>query len=288
MGLAYRSGVLSVGTKGAVETFTNLSGYAEGLTPDQQHDACFVPRRTHRTGDIRVHDVAWAGDELWAVATRFSCLVTFDVRHSFVPRWRPPFITALAPEDRCHLNGLAVVDGRVKYVTALGTADTEGGWRPTKAHGGVIMDVETSEVVVDGLSMPHSPRWYRDQLWVLESGQGHLSRVDLASGTVEAVAQLPGFTRGLAFAGRYAFVGLSEVREANTFGGLPLTARLEDRQCGVWVVDIEAGQTVGYLRFEDVVQEIFDVALLPGIRFPEVLDASSPALLNAFVLPPTP
>ena len=285
MGIAYRPGLLSIGTKGRVQTFADLPGLAAGLTPDARHDACFVPRSTHFTGDIRVHDVAWAGDQLWAVATRFSCLVTLDGRHSFVPRWSPPFISELAPEDRCHLNGLAVVDDRVKYVTALGTTDVENGWRERKADGGMIMDVETDEIVAGGLSMPHSPRWYRDQLWVLESGQGSLARVDLATGRLQTVAQLPGFTRGLAFAGRYAFVGLSEVREAQTFGGLPLTARLENRECGIWVVDIVTGQTVGFLRFEDFVQEIFDVALLPGIRFPELVDEASESHLNAFMLP---
>ena len=43
--------------------------------------------------------------------TLFSCLAGLDSRYSFVPRWRPPFISALAAEDRCHLNGLAMVDG---------------------------------------------------------------------------------------------------------------------------------------------------------------------------------
>lgn len=285
MGLAYRGDQLSIGTKGQVWNFRNLPGVARDLSPEGRHDACFVPRSTLFTGDIRVHDVAWASGELWAVATRFSCLATFDGQHNFVPRWRPPFITALAAEDRCHLNGLAVVEDRVKFVTALGTSDSAGGWRATKADGGVIMDIESNEVVVAGLSMPHSPRWYRDRLWVLESGQGSLATVDLATGRVETVARLPGFTRGLAFAGRYAFVGLSEVREANTFGGLPLTARLEDRECGIWVVDIETGQTVAYLRFEEVVQEMFDVAVLPGIRFPELLEPGAEPVLNSFVLP---
>ena len=152
----------------------------------------------------------------------------------------------------------------------------------------MIIDVETNQIVASGLSMPHSPRWYRDQLWVLESGQGRLCRVDPASGAVETVAELPGFTRGLAFAGPLAFVGLSEVREATTFGGLPLTARLEDRQCGVWVVNIETGATVGFLRFDDLVQEIFEVTLLPGLRFPEIAEPHSETVANGFVLAPPP
>lgn len=283
MGIAHRPGVLALGTRTEVLTFRDVPGLVDRV--GAEHDAVFVPRSTLQTGDIRIHDVAWVGAELWAVNTRFSCLSTFDGVHSFVPRWKPPFISALAPEDRCHLNGLAVVDDRVRYVTALGTTDTAGAWRASKADGGVIMDVTTDEVVVSGLSMPHSPRWYRGSLWVLESGQGTLAKVDLDAGTWTTVAELPGFTRGLAFAGRYAFVGLSQVREATTFGGIPLTARLEDRQCGVWIVDIETGQTMGFVRFEDRVQEIFDVALLPGLRFPELLEPGDDVLTNAFLLP---
>lgn len=283
MGIAYRRGTLSLGTRGEVWTLHNVPGLAERV--GAEHDAVFVPRTMHQTGDIRIHDIAWAGEELWAVNTRFSCLVTFDGVNSFVPRWKPPFVSALAAEDRCHLNGLAVVDDRVKYVTALGTTDTAGAWRASKANGGVVIDVETDRIVASGLSMPHSPRWYRDRLWVLESGEGTLSTVDTASGEVTTVAELPGFTRGLAFAGRYAFVGLSQVREATTFGGLPLTGRLEDRQCGVWIVDIESGATMGFVRFEDRVQEIFDVALLPGLAYPEIVEPRTEELLTAYVVP---
>ncbi len=285
MGTAYRDGLLTVGTKSDIVTYANVPQLAPALPPEGSHDAVFLPRHTLHTGDIRVHDLAWAQGQLWAVATRFSCLATFDGRHSLVPRWRPPFISGLAAEDRCHLNGLAVVDDRVRYVTALGTTDTAGGWRATKERGGIIMDVETDEVVAEGLSMPHSPTWHRDQLWFLESGEGALSRVDVATGRVERVAELPGFTRGLTFAGRYAFVGLSEVREANLFGGLPLTARLEERECGVWVVDIETGSTVAWLRFDAAVQEIYDVALLPGMRWPEILDSTSERAADTFLLP---
>ncbi len=285
MGIAYRDGRLAVGTRSQVWEYQNLPQLTPQLSPPDRHDACFVPRKVSYTGDIRIHDVAWAGGELWMVATRFSCLATLDGEHSFVPRWRPPFISAIAAEDRCHLNGMAVVDDRVRYVTALGVSDQPQGWRESKADGGVVLDVDSGEVVVSGLSMPHSPRWHRDQLWLLESGEGSLVKVDVDTGDVETIAQLPGFTRGLAFAGSLAFIGLSEVREANTFGGLPLTARLEDRQCGIWVVDIDTGDTVAYLRFEDVVEEIFDVTLLP-MRFPEIAEHGSDLVTSAFVVPP--
>jgi uncharacterized protein (TIGR03032 family) len=286
MGLAWQGGRLAVGTRAQVFEYHNLPSVAAKIEPRGSHDACFVPRRSHYTGDIRIHDVAYAGGELWIVATRFSCLATLDEEHSFVPRWRPRFVTALAAEDRCHLNGLAVIDDRVRFVTALGESDEAGGWRQNKARGGVLIDVDSDETVVSGLSMPHSPRWYRDRLWLLESGEGTLSVVDLDAGRVETVVELPGFTRGLTFAGPLAFIGLSEVRESSTFGGIPLTARLEERQCGVWVVNIETGQVVGFLRFEDLVQEIFDVRFLPGIRFPDLAEHGSEAINSSFVLPP--
>lgn len=288
MGLAYQDGRLAVGSRTQVWEYQNLPQLTSLLTPPDRHDACFVPRTVNYTGDIRVHDVAWAEDELWVVATRFSCLATLDGEHSFVPRWRPSFISGLAAEDRCHLNGMAVVDDKVRYVTALGVSDDPGGWRERRSDGGVIIDVDSGEIAVHGLSMPHSPRWHRNRLWVLESGQGSLATVDLQAGTVETVAQLPGFTRGLSFCGPLAFIGLSEVREATTFGGLPLTARLEDRQCGIWVVNIETGETVAFLQFEDLVEEIFDVAVLPGVRFPEIAEHGSDAVNNSFVVPPEP
>lgn len=285
MGVDTRGGRLAVGARSQVWEYHNVPSLLGKLEPPDKHDACFVPRRSHYTGDIRIHEIAYAADDLWLVNTRFSCLCTLDADHSFVPRWRPPFISKYAAEDRCHLNGLAVVDDEVRYVSMLGTSDEAGGWRENKASGGQIMDVRSSEPVITGLSMPHSPRWYRDKLWVLESGEGSIAVCDLDTGKVETVAQLPGFTRGLSFLGPLAFVGLSEVRESATFGGLPLTGRLEERQCGVWVVNIETGQTIAFLRFEDLVQEIFAVHALPGIRFPEIAEHGSDAVNLTFVVP---
>ncbi|MEA2449674.1 MAG: hypothetical protein QOG63_1606, partial [Thermoleophilaceae bacterium] len=246
MGLAVADGRVALGTRTEVWDLRDMPEAAPKLEPQGTHDACYLPRNRHVTGDIAVHEMAFAGGELWLVATAFSCLATLDAHHSFVPRWKPPFVSALAPGDRCHLNGLAVVDDAVRYVTALGRSDEPGGWRAGKADGGVIVDVPSGEVVADGLSMPHSPRWHDGRLWVLESGRGELCTVDLDSGRSETVAELPGFTRGLAFTGATAFVGLSQIRESSTFGDLPLVERLEERQSGVWMVDLRSGAVEGF------------------------------------------
>ena len=286
MGIAADNHRLTIGGANTVWEYRNMPAVAQKLEPAGKHDACYLPRRIHVTGDIDIHELAWDGNnELWAVNTRFCCLCTFDADHSFSPRWRPPFVSALAPEDRCHLNGIAMIDGRPKYVTALGETDTPGGWRASKARGGILMDVESNEILLRGLSMPHSPRWYQGKLLVLESGEGSLATVDLKRHTWQTVAQVPGFTRGIDFIGPLAFIGLSQVRESAVFSGIPLVQRLRERTCGVWVVNIETGKTVGFLRFEAGVQEIFAVQVLQGIRFPELLEGNDPRLAHSYVLP---
>src|SRR5262245_29704199 len=286
MGIAANQHRLTVGGSNTVWEYRNMPAVAQKLEPVGKHDACYLPRRIHVTGDIDIHELARDGNnELWVVNTRFGCLCTLDAEHSFSPRWRPPFVSALAPEDRCHLNGIAMVNGRPKYVTALGQTDTPGGWRANKAKGGILIDIDSNEILLRSLSMPHSPRWYRGKLWVLESGEGSLAVVDLERGTWQTIAQVPGFTRGIDFIGPLAFIGLSQVRESTVFSGIPLVQRLKERTCGVWVVNIETGQTVGFLRFEAGIQEIFAVQILRGIRFPELLDWNDPRLAHSYVLP---
>lgn len=285
MGIAVGNGRFALGTRTEVWDFRDMPEVAPKLEPAGTHDACYLPRNRHVTGDVAVHELAFAGGELWLVATAFSCLATLDAGHSVVPRWTPPFVSGLEPGDRCHLNGMAVVDGAVRYVTALGATDEPGGWRASKASGGVLVDAPSGELVARGLSMPHSPRWHAGRLWLLESGRGALSVVDAATGATETVAELPGFTRGLAFAGRTAFVGLSQIRESSTFGDLPLVERLDERLCGVWMVDVERGEIEGFLRFDDLVQEVFDVALLPRDRYPEIAEPGSSAVALSYALP---
>jgi len=189
----------------------------------------------------------------------------------------------LFPDDRCHLNGLCLLNGRPKYVTALG--ETDKGWRENKAKGGILMDIETNQILRRGLSMPHSPRWYGNRLWLLESGNGSLATLDLASGQLNTIAQLPCFTRGIDFCGNLAFLGLSQVRESALFSGIPLTERIEERTCGVWVVNLQTGKTVAFLRFEQAVQEIFAVSVLHDIRYPELLAWDDKLIANSYMLP---
>jgi uncharacterized protein (TIGR03032 family) len=202
-----------------------------------------------------------------------------------VPRWRPPFITDLSADDRCHLNGLAIVDDQPKYITALGETDTPHGWRANKARGGCLMEVSSGEIISRHLSMPHSPRWHDGRLWLLESGTGQLVLVDRVTGQRQTVAELPGFARGLALHGQYAFIGLSKIRPTSTMDGVPLAARRDELKCGVAVVDLSRGRICAMLEFQTAVEEIFDVQLLGGRRFPEVLGFQKDTIQNTFVIP---
>jgi uncharacterized protein (TIGR03032 family) len=290
MGLAVRPDCIAVGARAQVWFLRSAPDLAAQVAPAGRHDACFLTRSSHFTGEIQSHELAWAGDELWLVNTAFSCLCTLDRRHSFVPRWRPPFVTALAVEDRCHLNGLALADGAPKYVTALAETDTPQGWRPDKVKSGCLIDVPSGRTVARGFAMPHSPRVHRGRVWMLHSGAGQLVLVNPASGKTETVTELPGYTRGLALYDRFAFVGLSKVRETSTFGGMPIAQRQPELKCGVGVVDLGTGRLLDHLEFVTGVEEIFDVQVLPGVRCP-VLSGPCPHLDGAapiWTAPPGP
>jgi uncharacterized protein (TIGR03032 family) len=241
-----------------------------------EHDAVFSPHVAWITGDVDAHDVAITKD--WRsvfVNTLFSCIATVSEGASFKPLWRPPFISKLAPEDRCHLNGLALEDGWPRYVTLVANSDVADGWRDRRADGGMLMDVASGEPLLRALSMPHSPRLHEGRLWLLNSGAGELGFLDRDAKKFVPVAFCPGYARGLAFVGPYAVVGLSLARENRTFQGLPLDGALAARgaepRCGLLVIDTRSGDTVEWLRIEGVVRELFDVAVLPGVRNPAAI-----------------
>ena len=260
---------LAVATKSALHTFHNAPTLA-GTYPNQPgtYDALLVPRTTYHTGPLDLHDMAWTADgTLVAVSTRFSCLCRVDGPHAFEPLWSPPFVSALDPSDRCHLNGLALdAEGRPAVVTALGATDTPRGWSEGRLTGGVLLDVPSGEPVATGLAMPHSPRLFGERLYVLQSATGRLCTVDRASGAVTDVCDVGGFARGLARRGDYLFVGLSKIRGRSTFSGLPVSEKAG--RAGVVIVHEPSGRIAGTVLFEASVEEIYDVQVLPETSRP--------------------
>lgn len=260
---------------------------ADGQATQSGADRRFVPREGRVTGAIDIHDIGVGEADGGAIGpifvnTAYNCLATVSERASFRALWRPPFISALVGEDRCHLNGLAMDGNRPAFVSAVSRSDVADGWRERRRDGGVIVDVASGEIVASGLSMPHSPRLYADRLWVLNSGTGEFGSVDTGDGRFVAAAFCPGYARGLAFAGRYAVIGLSRPRRNHTFEGLGLDSRLAAKdaaaRCGLIVVDIDSGQTVSWLRFEHSIDELYDVAVLPGVIQAEALGFQGDAI----------
>ena len=240
------------------------------------YDRLYVPRVGYTTGDLDIHDVAVDGDgRVVFVNTLFSCLATISETASFMPLWQPPFITKLAAEDRCHLNGLAMEDGRPRYVTAVSQTDVADGWRDRRRDGGCLIDLESGEIVVAGLSMPHSPRVHQGKLWLLDSGTGFFGAVDRKRGKFEPITFCPGYARGLGFVGDFAVVGLSKPRENKTFTGLEfdsnLAARDAEARCGLLIIDLKSGDIVHWMRIEGIVEELYDVAVLEGVVRPLAL-----------------
>lgn len=284
MGLAVNGSHLAVGVRTEMQFFRNMPDVAAKLPGPARHDACYVPRRRQVTGALDIHELGFDGEGmLWGINTRFSCLCRFDAENSFVPVWRPPYVSRLTPEDRCHLNGLAMVDGAPRYVTSLGHGDAKESWREHRLDGGRVVDISDGRVLAEGLCMPHSPRFHRGKLWVLESGDGAIGYLD--GDRYVSVCKLPGFTRGLEFVENLAFVGLSQVRESSSvFDDLPLTKRGSERVCGVYVVDIERGEIVALLRFEAGVREVFAVHLMPW-KFPELMEFDDPLVASSYMVP---
>ncbi|MEO1251841.1 MAG: TIGR03032 family protein [Pseudomonadota bacterium] len=261
---------------------------APGRVTPEGFDRHYIPRNAQTTGDVDAHDVGVDNQgRIVFVNTKYSCLATFSHTHSFQPIWKPPFISRLAPEDRCHLNGLAMLDGAPKYVTAVCKSDIVNGWRDRRAEGGCVVDVETNEIVTDRLSMPHSPRVYNGELYVLDSGRGELARVDRKTGERSIIGFYPGFLRGLAFYKHYAIIGLSLPRE-QSFAGLELDDNLKKRDaepwCGVQIVDLRNGDVVEWLRLEGEVRELFDTFVLPGVRCPMALGLMTPEVQSLITI----
>lgn len=301
MGMTIDSHKLWVGCRDQVWRFTNTGpGQVEG----KNYDAIYMPRQSNLVGLSDTHDLvadaSFAGKkyDLLYANTRMSCIAALDSHYNFIPVWKPDFIDALMPEDRCHLNGLAAVSGELAYVTLCAATNTPRGWKAQQTGGGFVIDLRTNAVVCERLSMPHSPRWRDDaqggKLWLLNTGEGELGYLDFTAPTKTApsrfvpVAQCTGFARGLAFIGDYAVVGVSRQRQKSQGdpnattpqpgqeglpGNLPLKQILKLRGtpafCGLQVFDLKTGTEVHSLVIEgSSIDELYDVAFLPDFKRP--------------------
>jgi uncharacterized protein (TIGR03032 family) len=278
-----------------VATLSHLYRLENILRPGQWLDGvyshCYLPRVGYFTGVVDTHDIGiTGGGEVLFIASRYNCLAAISPVHSFKPIWRPFFISDIVAEDRCHLNGLAIVEGAPAYVTAIARTNTYDSWRDHIANGGIVLDVERNTVICGGLAMPHSPRVHEKTLWILNSGSGELGYIEepeTGDARYRPVAFCPGFVRGLAFHGRYAFVGLSRPRYDN-FAGLELDERLreaqEDAWCGIQIIDTISGRCVQWFRIDGHARELYDVAVLPEVSCPRSASSLDDEALDMIII----
>jgi uncharacterized protein (TIGR03032 family) len=246
-------------------------------------DKLFIPQASWLIADMDAHDIVREkSGRIVFVNTLYSCLAALSEDFSFCPLWKPPHITALAPEDRCHLNGVALKDGVVTYASAFSKTDVKQGWRACKDSAGVIWDVQTNQVVLEKLSMPHSPRWHDNQLWCLDSGTGRMGIVDLQKKAFVPLVEIPGYLRGLTFHGDFAFVGSSILRPDSAIKHAKLDASIAQKgqaqSCGIFVVNLKLGRVIHTVRISGAVQEVYDVAVLPNTLRPRAEGPTSETL----------
>lgn len=271
MGIALSEQRLAIATQNEVAVYSNSPGQAKNYPKKPNvYDTLYIPRAKYYTGELDIHDIHFSNNSLIAVNTRFSCVSKIDDTNSFTELWRPSFITELQPGDYCHLNGMVVVNDKPKYLTALGATNSPKGWRPTKANGGILIDADSQEFILTGLPMPHSPRLYKEGLFVLLSATGELARVDIDKRSYEVIHRFDGFVRGMDRIGDFLFIGLSKLRTTSVaFGDLPIAA--QSPVCGVAVFHLPSGKLIGQLKYETSVEEIYEVRVLPNSIRPSIM-----------------
>jgi uncharacterized protein (TIGR03032 family) len=267
MGLAATHERLAFASARSIVVLVNASRLAAGYPgkPDY-YDAYFIPRRMHFTGECLMHDMVFAGNAIIGANTNFSCICRIDDRFSFTPLWRPSFVSELRPQDRCHLNGFAGQDGKLRYVTTLAGTDTKQGWREQPDFTGMLIDTEKNRVLRDDLCLPHSPRLAQDELYLLNSGKGEVHRIDRESGASTVLATLPGFTHGLCEHAGVLFVGLSQNRTTRKDTPPPVAQGTAALICGVVAMEAATGRQIGMAEFTTAITEVYDIQKLPGIR----------------------
>jgi uncharacterized protein (TIGR03032 family) len=254
----------------------------EEIEEVKKADSLYLPRASITTGMINIHDIAWGDDGLWVVNSTFSCLSTLSSNSSFIARWKPPFITELVPEDRCHLNGMAMKDGRPKYVTTFNKENSRDSWSQTKIYDGTLIDIDTDEILIDGMIMPHSPKYYDDSVYVCESGLGVVWKYDIKTKHKTELIKLNGFTRGVYIYGGLMFVGTSQIRTSDIKNPIPISRELEETFAGIWIINLKDGSEIGNIIFDGDIDQIYDIAIIPDSTNPELLKQNSSLIRNIF------
>ena len=279
---------IAIACKDEVIVFRNSNDLAKFYPKSpNKYDSLYLPRATFHTGAIDIHDLNFGDDgELYAVSTLFSSIVKIDDNFNFIPFWTPPFIDKITSEDRCHLNGMAMKNGKPKYATAFNNGNTSQSWRDKITETGIIIDVEKNTIIAEGLAMPHTPRIFNDELYVLLSATGELVKVNTEDGTYDVIIKIEGFVRGMSLYKDYLFIGISKLRKkSSTFGKLPFARKANE--AGIVVVHLPTKIIVGKLTYLNSLDEIYDIHILANKLRPNILNTLTEDHKKGLMIPET-
>jgi uncharacterized protein (TIGR03032 family) len=285
MGIALEGDRMAIATSDEVIYFKNSEQLAWHYPKNPGvYDALFVPRATYFTSRLDIHDLEFGHDGLYAVNTSFSCIIKIDEQYSFTPVWKPSFITEIAHEDRCHLNGMAMVEGKPRYATAFNEGNTPKSWSSTLGEQGILIDMQSNEILTRGLEMPHSPRYFDNKLYVLQSRNGAIATIDTNTGAVEEIRRLNCFVRGFEKIGDYLFVAYSRIRKhSSIFGKLDVSDK--SNHAGIAVIHATTGALMAEFKYLNSVEEIYDIKIIKGYTKPNIMNTIRPEFKLSVVLP---
>jgi len=288
MGVAHdeHNDKLALACKDEIIVFSNSKDLASHYPKSPNvYDALYMPRVTYHTGPLDIHDLSFGADgSLYAVNTLFSCIIKINDDYNFSPYWTPPFIDKMVSEDRCHLNGMALQNGIPKYATAFNQGNSFQSWRENITTTGVVFDIETNEVVADNLPMPHTPRLFNNELYVLLSATGELAKINLNTGKYDVIVKVDGFVRGMSLHKDYLFIGLSKLRKnSSTFGKLDFAEKAN--QSGIMVIHLPTGSIAGKITYLSSLDEIYDVQILADKLRPNILNTITPDYKSGLMTP---
>jgi uncharacterized protein (TIGR03032 family) len=240
----------------------------EDVKIESLEDRPLMPVRSrYYPGSLYIHDLALIGGKLYANAVGQNAVVKLCGAGGIERVWWPRCVeTSAGAEFGRNLIQLNSIAAGRSVASSYFSASTDSISRRRPGHRnfpvdgrGVIFSGATREAVARGLTRPHSARLLDRTLWVDNSGYGEFGRVE--RGRFEAVAKLPGWTRGLCFKERVAFVGTSRV--IPRFRAYAPGLEVEKSVCGVHAVNVESGQVLGSIIWPSG-NQIFAVEWLPN------------------------
>jgi uncharacterized protein (TIGR03032 family) len=290
MGIAedHKNDKLALACKDEIIVFKNSTELAHYYPKSpNKYDALYMPRATYHTGALDIHDLSFGkNEELYAVNTLFSSIVKIDSNYNFTPFWSPPQIDKITGEDRCHLNGMAMQKGIPKYATAFNNGNTAQSWRDKITESGVIYDIEKNKIIARNLAMPHTPRIFNNELYVLLSATGELVKINKDNGSYEVIVKIGGFVRGMSLHKDYLFIGQSKLREkSSTFGKLPFAK--DANQAGIVIIHLPTKSIAGKITYLNSLDEIYDIHIFADKIRPNILNTLTDDYKEGLSIPET-